>query len=89
MILRWLYSTNHKDIGILYLLLALFSGLIGTSLSVMIRMELALSGCDQRELSPGMLASCYRVARAQRGNEVDGHNRWTRGLRESGLEALC
>ena len=42
--MRWLYSTNHKDIGILYLVLALFSGLIGTMLSVMIRMELALAG---------------------------------------------
>jgi len=44
MFIRWLYSTNHKDIGILYLMLALFSGLIGTMLSVMIRMELALAG---------------------------------------------
>ena len=44
MVMRWLYSTNHKDIGLLYLVLALFSGLIGTSLSVMIRMELSLAG---------------------------------------------
>jgi heme/copper-type cytochrome/quinol oxidase subunit 1 len=44
MISRWLYSTSHKDIGILYLGFALFSGLIGTSLSMFIRLELGMPG---------------------------------------------
>lgn len=44
MITRWLYSTSHKDIGLLYLGFALFSGLIGTSLSMFIRLELAVPG---------------------------------------------
>lgn len=44
MLHRWFYSTNHKDIGLLYLLLALFSGLIGTTLSMFIRLELGLQG---------------------------------------------
>ena len=44
MLTRWLYSTNHKDIGILYLVLALFSGIIGTTLSMFIRLELGLPG---------------------------------------------
>lgn len=44
MFTRWVYSTNHKDIGILYLVLALFSGIIGTTLSMFIRLELGLPG---------------------------------------------
>lgn len=37
---KWLYSTNHKDIGILYFIFAIWSGIIGSSIRIIIRLEL-------------------------------------------------
>lgn len=41
---KWLYSTNHKDIGILYFILAIWAGIIGSSIRIIIRLELGT--CD-------------------------------------------
>lgn len=41
---RWFMSTKHKDIGTLYFILGILMGLLGTSLSTLIRIELSYPG---------------------------------------------
>ena len=46
---RWLYSTNHKDIGTMYLVFAILAAFIGGGLSIYMRMELMEPGVQYME----------------------------------------
>ena len=51
---RFAYSTNHKDIGTMYLIYAVVAGIIGLAMSILFRMELAEPG-DHRWLELELL----------------------------------
>src|SRR5580765_7660404 len=46
---RYVYSTNHKDIGTMYLVFAICAGLIGGTLSMLMRLELMTPGMQFME----------------------------------------
>jgi cytochrome c oxidase subunit 1 len=71
---RWLFSTNHKDIGTMYLVFAIIAGIIGGALSGLIRWELAQPGLqlfgahgDPAAMGPFGTAHNYNVVATMHG----------------------
>src|ERR1043165_1872060 len=50
---RWLYSTNHKDIGTMYLVFAIIAAFIGATFSVVMRLELLNTGVQYFNAADG------------------------------------
>ncbi len=62
---RYLFSTNHKDIGTMYLIFAVLAGLIGGAFSVLMRIELQNPGVDfLTTFTGGSLDGAYHLFNA-------------------------
>src|SRR5437016_12584132 len=58
---RWLYTTNHKDVGILYIAGSMYFGFIGAILILLVRVQLLIPTCAPGTTSVvgGVLSACW------------------------------
>ena len=54
---RWFFSTNHKDIGTLYIIFSLFAAVVGIGISLLMRLELMFPG--MQIFSDGQMWNAY------------------------------
>jgi cytochrome c oxidase subunit I+III len=54
---RWLFSTNHKEVGLMYIIGSMYFGFIGAVLILLVRVELAIPTC-----LPGTTGLCWPTA---------------------------
>ena len=59
---RWFCSTNHKDIGTLYIIFAIFAGLVGLAFSIMMRLELQHPGMQYIPEGDGQMWNVWITA---------------------------
>ncbi len=57
---RWVYSTNHKDIGTLYIILSIIAALVGSLASFYMRLELAEPGIQFNLFGAGETTAYYQ-----------------------------
>ncbi len=74
---RWFMSTNHKDIGTLYLIFAIIAGIVGGALSGMMRAELAEVGIQYLPTWSGWLGGA--------GDTTSGKHFWNVMITAHGL----
>ncbi|MEK6540497.1 MAG: cytochrome c oxidase subunit I [Pseudomonadota bacterium] len=74
---RWFMSTNHKDIGTLYLIFAIFAGVVGGALSGLMRLELAQPGIQYLPWLAETLGGA--------GDVTAGHHMWNVMITAHGL----
>jgi cytochrome c oxidase subunit 1 len=57
---RWVYSTNHKDIGTMYIVLSIIGAIAGGGMSLWFRMELAEPGIQLNPFGDGNEAEYFQ-----------------------------